>query len=128
MWIYVAEDNFMAMLALMSPLEEVPATIRSLCNRRIEGITPETLKDQLVHLGSRVEIGSADEQHRFDELHKAGITRWGWAWLNANRFAIELSKLNKVPYAEHRYALSSMVWGWLELEGQKKVGSPGELP
>ena len=112
-WEFLIDDNYLAMKAL---LEGVDEKVTKICNRRIAGITP----DNIVALLDRLQEGfvptSAIEQKHFDALYKAGAEKWEWAWLNTNRFAIELAKLNGVDYRKYRYALGSLCFGWLITE------------
>ena len=111
-WEVVVDDNYLAMQVLVN-MEGGSDKIVQICNRRIAGITPDNITSVLDHLQTGLVYQQGDEQQRFDGLHKAGAKRWGWAWLNANRFAIELAKLHKADYTKYRYALSSLVFGWL---------------
>jgi hypothetical protein len=61
-----------------------------------------------------VDEGGTLEKRLFDQIHKSGAKRWKWAWVQANRFAAEMARQSGLNPAVHRYALSKMVWKWME--------------
>lgn len=119
---FIAERNNEALEALINeaPTEEAKAT----CNRRLADLTPDNVHTVLTEYGEGYVFGNDDEVQAFTALHNAGATRWGWAWLHANRFAIELCRLNGGDYVRYRLAVSKLAWKWLEEEGQQKVVAP----
>ena len=69
-------------------------------------------------------VSDLEVENAFQGLQDAGSEKWAWAWLHANRFAVELCKLCGGVPTEHRYALSRLAWNWLSEENQKKVDVP----
>jgi hypothetical protein len=118
-WEFVAEDNHLALQALRGgdPANE---NIKALCDRRLKQVTPDNLGIVLALL----EVEDFD----FDALQQSGAERWGWAWLHANRFAIELVKLCGGIPTQHGLACSKLAWKWLSEENQKKVDAPIDNP
>lgn len=112
-WEFVKDENRASTQALLSGGDN------GLKDRRVAGITASSLEAILLRLGQNV----SDEAFRFVEIHKAGAARWGWAWPNANQFAIELAKMHGLKPSSHRYALTSLVWIWLEHEGSDFIQS-----
>ena len=122
-WEFVKDErNDVALDALKGEVSNSVGT--DLANGRIAGLTPDNFYQTLIDLSEHFKYGEGDEQIAFEALHNAGADRWGWAWLLTNRFAIELAKLNGYNHTEHRYALSKLVWTWLEREQQEKVEAP----
>jgi hypothetical protein len=119
LWEFVNEDNNLAVQSLVRG--ETPANehVKELCERRLAQITPDNL-ESVLDLLEKEEPTDDD----FNALQLDGATRWGWAWVHANRFAIELARLCGGDPTEHRYALSRIAWKWLLEENQKKIDAP----
>ena len=119
LWEFVSEDNHLAVQALV--YGETPANphVKELCDRRTAQVTPDNL-EVVLNLLDRKEATESD----FNALQLAGATKWGWAWVHANRFAIELCRLCGGESTTHRYALTKLAWKWLSEENQKKVDAP----
>jgi hypothetical protein len=114
-WEFVTNDNHLAVKVLQGHGAAELHIVR-LCNQRLAGITPDNIERILTRLQEGLEMGSKQEKERFDGLHKAGTKRWSWSWLHSNHFARELAILNNVDYVKFRYALTSLVFGWLMSE------------
>jgi hypothetical protein len=113
-WEYAADDNSAAVELLLhlgqSETNPAPDEVQDIFNRRLASIDPENLPSIFADL-----IGQ--NPPRSDEaLQQAGAETWGWAWVHALRFAIELCKLLGVDYITHRQGVSLLAWKWLEDE------------
>jgi len=115
LWEVYVDDNYLATQFLIQQEGDFPEHVIKLCNTRLQGITPDNILTVLDRLQNGLIPGELEEKN-FMNLHQAGAKRWVWSWLNANRFVIELAKLNNVDYTKYRYALCSLVFGWLKSE------------
>ncbi len=124
-WEFVAEDNEAAVRFLNDPEADVSEAAKELCGRRIAAFSPDTVDQTLLalELGSP-QVGSPEFNAEWDSIHQEGAAKWGWAWVHTNRFAIALCKLNGADHLQHPYALSQLVWNWLEEEQQEKIDAP----
>lgn len=118
MWEFVVDDNEGAIRFLLDPEADVSENAKLLCGTRIHSIPPDYIVQMLTVLNN----GASQEM--YDRIHDIGARRWGWAWLHANRFAIELAKLNGINHPEYAFALTQLAWHWLEREKQGKVEMP----
>jgi len=119
LWEFVAEDNHRAVVSLLQGDTPENPHVKELCDRRLAQVTPDNL-EAVLKLLERTPCSEND----FNALHAAGAKRWGWAWVHANRFAIELCRLCGGDPTEHRAALTKMAAKWLAEENQKKVDAP----
>ena len=116
-WEFVADDNDAALRFLKDvDAPDVSDHAKAICGDRIHSIPPDNIEQMLRVLDH--------PQESFDELHRAGSKKWGWAWLHANRFAIALCRLNGLDPKEHPYGISKVTWCWLERENQEKIEAP----
>lgn len=118
LWEFVVEDNHKAVTALVSGELPENETVKAMCNRRLAQVTPDNIEAVLQLLESTA------RNDDFEALHASGAAKWGWAWVHANRFAIELCRLCGVDSTEHRLALTRLAWKWLTEENSKKVDAP----
>jgi hypothetical protein len=122
LWEFVVEDNHLAVHALLTGETPESEWVKTLCNRRMAQVTPDNIEDVLRLLEASV------QNTDFDALHASGAKKWGWAWVHANRFAIELCRLCGGDSTKHALALSRLAWKWLTEENQKKVDAPIDKP
>jgi hypothetical protein len=115
-WEFIEDNNHLAVKTLQTG-QIFEGEVKELCDRRMNQLTPDNMQAVLQDLS-----GGTEED--FNAIHKAGAQKWGWAWVHANRFAIELCKLSGGDPTEHCLSLSRLVWIWLEEENQKKVDTP----
>lgn len=123
-WEFVSEENHLAVQALLTGISPEDPHVQEICNRRLAQITPDNIEEALNFL----EEGITDEGYAFNAIQGNGATKWGWAWLHANRFAIELCRLCGGNSTKHRLGLSLLAWKWLKEEDQKKIDAPIDKP
>jgi hypothetical protein len=121
-WEFVAENNYLALKCLLEGETPANEEVKEICDRRLAQVNPDNLNEVLGPLEA------AAKETNFDALHQAGSEKWGWAWLHANRFAIELVKLCGGVPTDHSMACSWLAWKWLSEENQKKIDAPIDNP
>ena len=114
LWEFVVDNNHKAVVTLLSGETPESDLIKDLCNRRLAQVTPDNIEAVLKLL-------ERSQKTDFEALHAFGAKKWGWAWVHANRFAIELARLCGVDSTKYSLALSRLASKWLTEENQKKV-------
>ena len=119
LWEFVSEDNHLAVLTLLNMEYHVEnSRAKEICNRRLQQVTPDNIE------GTLASLEKSTTEADFNALHASGAKNWGWAWVHANRFAIELARLCGSDPTAHRYGLTRLAFNWLFEENQKKVDAP----
>ena len=121
LWEFVVDDNHKAVAALVSGETPESEEAKAICDRRLAQVTPDNIQIVLAML-------ETPKKNDFEALHDAGSKKWGWAWVHANRFAIELARLCGVEPTAHRAALTRLAWNWLSEEKSKKIDAPIDKP
>ena len=114
MWEFVVNENQKAVTALLTGETPENAAIKALCDRRLAQVTPDNIEAVLTLMES------STRNDDFEALHATGAKRWGWAWVHANRFAIELCRLCGVDSTKHPLGVTRLAWKWLSEENPKK--------
>ena len=64
------------------------------------------------------------EHQAFDALHHKGAERFGWNWIKANQWAVDVASEFGLDPTEHRLMLSNMAWKMLANMGAPRGGLP----